>query len=132
MLVQNLAAVPQQAYEAFSRADVAGVLSQLAEDVEWIVPRIDNVPFTGTRRGHSEVARFFADLAHHQDVIRFEPREFIATDDKVVALGTYEWTVKSTGRRWASDFAHVFTVRDGKVVRFQEITDTAAAAAAYR
>jgi len=70
-------------------------------------------------------------LARQQDVIHFEPKEFIANDEKVVALGNYEWKVKSTGRTFGSDFAHIFTVRDGKIVRFQEITDSAAAAAAY-
>jgi uncharacterized protein len=40
--------------------------------------------------------------------------------------------VKKTGRRIASDWCHVFTVRDGKVAAFREFTDTAQAAAAYR
>jgi ketosteroid isomerase-like protein len=131
MLVQNIVAIPQQAYEAFQRADVPAILGQLADDVEWIIPTIANVSFTGHRRGRAQVAEFFTTLAQEQDAIRFEPKEFIAADDKVVALGSYEWKVKSTGRTWRSEFAHVFTVRDGKIVRFQEFTDTAAAAAAY-
>ncbi|MGQ0538489.1 MAG: nuclear transport factor 2 family protein [Gemmatimonadaceae bacterium] len=132
MLVQNISAVAQQAYEAFSRGDIPGALSQLSDDVEWIIPAIEGVPFSGTRRGRAQVAEFFAALAQQQDVIRFEPKEYFASDEKVVALGSYEWKVKSTGRTWGSDFAHIFVVRDGKVVRFQEITDTMAAAAAYK
>jgi uncharacterized protein len=131
MLVQNLAAIPQQAYEAFSRADVPTILSQLAEDVEWIIPTIAKVSFSGPRRGRAQVAEFFSGLAQEQDALSFEPKEFIAGEDKVVAIGSYEWKVKTTGRTWRSDFTHVFTVRDGKIVRFQEFTDTAAAAAAY-
>ena len=48
----------------------------------------------------------------------FEPREFIAHGDKVVALGHYAWRVKSTGREFGGDFAHVFTMSNGKVIRF--------------
>jgi ketosteroid isomerase-like protein len=32
----------------------------------------------------------------------------------------------------ASDWAHIFTIRDGKVVKFREFLDTAVAAEAYR
>ena len=38
----------------------------------------------------------------------------------------------TTGREWESDFAHVLSVRDGKVTRFQEYADTAALADAFR
>jgi ketosteroid isomerase-like protein len=131
MLVQNITAVPQQAYAAFQRADVPAILSLLADDAEWIIPTIANVPFSGARRGRAQVGEFFATLAQQQEAVRFEPRDFVAGDDRVVALGSYEWKVRGTGRTWRSDFVHVFTVRDGKIVRFQEYTDTAAAAAAF-
>jgi len=48
-----------------------------------------------------------------------------------MALGHYAWHVESTGREWESDFAHVFTVRDGKLTRFQEYANTAAIADAF-
>ena len=67
-----------------------------------------------------------------QEPRQFEPKEFVAQGDKVVALGHYAWHVRSTGREWESDFAHVFTVEDGKVRRFQEYTDSAALAEAFR
>jgi ketosteroid isomerase-like protein len=56
----------------------------------------------------------------------------VAQGDKVVALGDYAWRVKSTGREYESDFVHVFSVRDGKVARFQEFMDTAVVGWAYR
>ena len=78
------------------------------------------------------MGQFFASLVDTQEVQHFDPREFIAQDDKVVALGHYAWRVKSTGREFGGDFAHVFTVHNGKVIRFHEYMDTAAAAAAHR
>jgi ketosteroid isomerase-like protein len=41
-------------------------------------------------------------------------------------------TIKKTGRTMASEFVHIFTFRDGKVVRFREFLDTAQLAEAYR
>ena len=74
---------------------------------------------------------FFAQLGASTEFTRFEPREFIAQGDQVVAIGEYAARVKSTGRSVASDWAMVFTVRDGKVVRFREWTDSAQLVRAY-
>ena len=75
--------------------------------------------------------RVFQILSGTQEVRQLELREFVAQGDKVVALGHYAWHVKSTDRGWESDFVHVLTVRDGKVTRFQEYTNTAAFVEAF-
>ena len=122
----------QQVYENFKRGDIKALLNLLSEDIEWQLPEIENVPFAGKRRGHEEMGQFFESLVDTQEFQHFDPREFIARGDKVLALGHYACRVKSTGREFGGDFAHVFTVDDGKVVRFHEYMDTAAVAAAHR
>jgi uncharacterized protein len=120
-----------QEYRDFQNGDIQSVLGSLSSDVEWVVPQPKGVPLGGTYHGVEEVGRFFSSLGDTQEARQFEPREFVAQDDRVVALGHYAWHVKSTGREWESDFAHVFTVHDGKVTRFQEYTDSAALAEAF-
>lgn len=122
----------QHVYENFKRGDIKALLNQLSDDIEWQLPEIDNVPFAGKHRGQEQMGQFFASLVDTQEVQHFEPREFIAQGDKVVALGRYAWLVKYTGREFGGDFAHVFTVNDGKVIRVHEYMDTGAAAAAHR
>ena len=122
----------QQIYQHFKRGDIKALLNQLSVNIEWQLPEIENVPFAGRRRGHEEMGQFFESLVDTQEIQHFDPREFIARGDKVLALGHYAWRVKSTGREFGGDFAHVFTVLDGKVVKFHEYMDTAAAAAAHR
>jgi ketosteroid isomerase-like protein len=63
---------------------------------------------------------------------RFEPREYIAEGDKVVVLGQATWHAKQTGRSFDTPFIHVFTMRDGKVARFEAHADTAAGERAFR
>ena len=121
-----------QAYSSFRDGDIPAVLDSLSEDVEWVTAEVVGVPVGGTWRGRDQVGEFFQTLSDVQEARQFEPREFVAQDDRVVALGHYAWHVKSTGREWESDFAHVFSVRDGKVTRFQEYTDTAALGDAFR
>ena len=90
-----------------------------------------HVPTSGERRGKAQVGESFKQVAQTVNFSRFEPEEFIAAGDKVVALGHYTATT-SIGKKFNSDFAMVFTVRNGRVVEFQEFTDSAALNAAYQ
>jgi ketosteroid isomerase-like protein len=71
-------------------------------------------------------------LDQSQDVIEFEPQDFIAEGDKVVATGISRWHVKSTGLTYDNPWTHVFTIRYGKVSRLRQYNNTAAAEAAYQ
>jgi hypothetical protein len=122
----------RQAYQNFTTGNIQALINLMSEDVTWQLPEIENVPFSGRREGQAQVAEFFSLLSGDQDVVQFEPREFVAQNDKVVALGTYNWRVKATGREYGGEWAHVFTVQDGKISGFYEYMDTAAAKAAHQ
>ena len=119
-------------YAAFGGGDLPGILALLTDDIEWVNPGPpDVIPGAGTHRGKDAVAAFFGTLAQSTDFQAFEPREFIAQGDHVVALIHSEATVRSTGRKVVDDAAHLWTFRDGKVARFQVFQDTAALVAAF-
>ena len=42
-----------------------------------------------------------------------------------MTLGNYTWKHKSTGESAAAKMAHVWALRDGKIVAFQQHVDTA-------
>jgi len=132
MSEQENIAIVQQAYANFESGDINALLALLSDDVQWQLPEIANIPFAGKRQGHEQVGQFFASLGALQDVLEFTPQSFTAQNDKVAVQGQYRWRVKATGREYGADWAHVFTIRDGKVVNFHEYTDSAAAAAAYQ
>jgi ketosteroid isomerase-like protein len=120
-------------YDAFGRGDIATIVKAVAPDISWqIIGRASDFPTLGARNGPSGVQEFFATVAQHLDFSEFSPNEFYPVGDKVFVLGRYAMTVKKTGRPIASDWCHVFTIRDGKVTAFREFTDTAQAAEAYR
>ena len=87
-------------------------------------------PRRGVRRGKAAVAEFFRQVAANVNFSTFEPKEFVAADDKVVALGHYTATTP-IGKSFDADFAMVFTLRNGKILRFQEFSDSAGINAAY-
>ena len=124
--------VVQDAYAAFGRGDIPAVIANLADDIVWngVYGAGSHVPTSGERRGKAAVEEFFGQVAANVNFSKFEPKEFVASGDKVVALGHYTATTP-TNRTFDSDFAMVFTFRDGKVTHFQEFSDSAGINAAY-
>ena len=123
----------QSAYEAFGRGDVAALAELLADDIAWVDPGDpDDDPNAGTFEGKEAVLGWFGGLASTVEYTTFEPREFVAQNDKVVSLVYSEATARATGRAFVNPEAHVWTIRDAKLARFQSYHDTAAAAAAHR
>jgi uncharacterized protein len=131
MVEQNDVRTVHEIYAAFGRGDIPALLSAVAADVEWSIAGQPAVPHAGKRRGRKEVEQFFPVLAATEESEAFEPREFIAQGDQVVVLGYLRSRVKATGRTYESEWAHVWTLRDGKVTRFRTYEDTAAEVAAY-
>ena len=128
----NIALV-QSLYAAFLRGDVAHITGALTPDAHWESGgRASDFPTFGPRRGPSEAAVFFQQVAENLNFSEFSPREFYAADDKVFVLGFYAATVTKTGKTAACEWVHIFTIRGGKVTRFREFTDTAVIAEAYR
>jgi hypothetical protein len=124
--------IVQDAYAAFGRGDIQTLLTYFADDIVWnaVYGTGSHVPTSGERRGKAAVAEFFKQVADNVHFSRFEPKEFIATGDKVVALGHYTATTPIK-KSFDSDFAMVFTLRNGKVTDFQEFCNSAAINAAY-
>jgi hypothetical protein len=122
---QNVEIV-RRGYEAFGRGDLDALLSLFDENIEWFSPGPADLPTAGTRRGRQQVADFFKIVNEVFEFQRFEPQTFIAQDDRVVVLGEDTARIKATGKVLDSEWAHVFSLKDGKVVKFHEYIDTAA------
>ena len=112
---------------------MAAIIAGLSPDVDWqSVGRKIDYPAFGPRKGAAAVQEFFGLVADNEEFSEFSPREFYAAADKVFVLGTYTLKMKKTGKPVACEWAHVFTLRDGKVTRWREHTDTAQFAEAFR
>jgi uncharacterized protein len=125
MSQQNIGVV-QGGYAAFGRGDIPSLLSMLDDNVEWKTPGAADLPTAGTRRGQAEVAEFFGKVNELFDFEAFEPQSFMADGDRVVVLGTNRYKVKGgSGQSLTEDWCHIFTIKNGKIVSFQEYLDTA-------
>jgi ketosteroid isomerase-like protein len=124
--------VVRKCYEAFGSGETERMLTFMNADVEWELPAVEGIPFSGKRQGRAAVAEFFRLEGELLEPRAFEPREIIAQGDRVVVLGHYEWTVRATGAEFGCDWCHVFQIADGEIVKFMEFTDTHQAAQAFQ
>ena len=90
--------VVQDAYAAFGRGDVQGILDKLDDGIVWrgVYGAGPHVPTAGERRGKAQVGEFFKQVAENVSFSRFEPTEFVASGGKVVALGHYRATTPAS------------------------------------
>lgn len=119
-------------YDAFKRGDVQTILDNLDPSIEW-ASHGDGalIPWGGRRSGRQGAASFFQALADNLDFEAFEPRRFLSGGDSVMVTGRTR--ARTKGREGATldlEWAHVFTIADGKVKSFDEFYDTQAVAKA--
>ena len=100
------------------------VISQvLASDVRWEV--VDGFPYGAVYEGLDSVLRdFFGRLFTDFDEFVADASEFLESDERVIALGNYSGRARKTGKRFTARFAHVWTLKNGLIVRLQQCADT--------
>jgi ketosteroid isomerase-like protein len=112
-------------YEAFGRGDVPAVLGAFDPAIEWREADnflyADRNPYIGPMAVAEGVfMRCVADI----DGFTVVPQRYTESGDRVAVEGRYRGTMKTTGIPVDAQFAHVWDVRGGKVVGFQQYTDT--------
>jgi uncharacterized protein len=118
--------IVQQAYAAFGRQDIPALLELVADEVDFECVAPASLPYAGKRKTRSEVADFFDAIPKADAIHVFEPREFIEAGENVVVLGWEKSTALDTNKDFETEWVHVFTVRNDKIVRWRGFFDTAA------
>ena len=118
-------------YHAFGTGDVPAVIAAMSPGIEW--NEAENFPYSDGNpyRGPDAIlGGVFARIGGEWDGFGVEPEQFIDAGDTVIMLGRYTGSFKATGHSMNPQVAHIWTVADGKVVRFQQLVDTLAVARA--
>ena len=122
-LVSSNVQMVEQLYEAFGRGDVAAVLGKFDSAIEWTSAEGSFYP--GTFIGPDAVLQtVFARIGGEWDGFRVAPTEYLDAGDSIVALGRYTGSYRATGKSMDAAFAHVWGVRDGRIVRFRQYVDS--------
>lgn len=117
--------VIQSLYDAFARGDAGSVLGLLADDVQWMEaegsPMASGNPYSSPQQVGEGV---FGRLLSVFDEFAAVPAELVAEGDRVVAFGRYTAVHRESGAELDAPFVHSWTLADGKIVAFQQYTDT--------
>jgi uncharacterized protein len=110
-------------YDASARGDLAGMLAPLAADCRW--QEMEGFPYAGTYVGPDEVRnKLFARIAGDWDDFKVTIDELLDAGDTIAAVGTYSGTSKTTGKPMRARVVHLWSLRDGQVVGFEQFADT--------
>lgn len=112
-------------YDSFAAGDVPAVLAGLHDQVEWNeaenFPYADHSPYIGPA---ALAEGLFRRLGEDWEYWHADVDDLLDAGDNVLAMGRYRAAHKGTGKKLDAQFAHVWWVRDGKVVKFQQYVDT--------
>jgi len=122
---QDNIAVIRGIYESFGRGDVTSVLGQMHQHIEWREAEnfiyADRNPYRGPQ---AVLEGVFMRLASEWADFKVMPEEWLDAGNHIVVLGTYSGRHKESGKEVRAQFAHIWGVTHGRVVRFQQYTDT--------
>jgi ketosteroid isomerase-like protein len=115
--------VVKRGYDAWARGDIEGLFSIMDPEIEWHPP--PNFPEHGPHRGVEAIRRAMSSYGETFDYFVSEPKRILATGrpGEVLALATTRTRGRGSGAEVAIEVAHLFEVRDGKVVRMEVIPD---------
>jgi ketosteroid isomerase-like protein len=113
-------------YERWNKGELEGIIEAMDPDVEYVNPEYAVEP--GTRRGHGGIhAAMLDNLNAAFASYEHEPHEVIPDgDDRILVLLTFRACGHSGAAIEVAE-QHLWTLRDGKIVRIEWFHDEAAA-----
>ena len=100
-----------------------GVLREMGPEIEWI--QNDGFPNGGRHVGATLVLdEVLARLRSEWEGWQARVDRWLDAGEAIVALGAYHGTHKETGKSMRAAFAHVYWVKEGRIVRFEQYADT--------
>lgn len=124
-MTQSNGEMMRSLYAAFGRGDAGTVLGAFDPGIVWNeaegMDYADRNPYVGPQQVAEGV---FGRIMTEWDGFAISPEHSVEEGESVVTTGRYRGTYKATGSPLDAQFVHVWRIRGGKVVRFQQYTDT--------
>ena len=124
MVTENIKTI-EAIYGAFNDRDYERVLSHFDPGFQWFAadnsPLADNSPYNGIDKVRSGV---FDRIAAGFEKLIVVPDETFAAEGRVVVLGYYVGKFRGRSDEFRTQVAHIWTLAEGKPVKFQQYVDT--------
>ena len=111
-------------YRAIDRGDWATARQLVDPNIEWNEPHAPGLWFSGRHCGIDNVFREVIDPARDKfDNLHLKIKKLFPIGQHVVALGVFHGYEKTEGLLLEAPTAHIWTLRDGKAIRFEAYDD---------
>ncbi len=113
-------------YAALARGDSAAAFALFSPAIEWT--SAERSPYySGTVTGTEAIlAKVFAPISRDFDDFASTPSDFVSRDDRTVSFGVYTGRARNGDGALKAPFVHVWTVQDGRIIRFVQYTESGA------
>lgn len=114
-------------YNAFSTGNIPAVLGSMDAKIEWKEAESNSLADGNPYIGPDAVLKgVFARLgANHEYFELKDVKTHSMSENKVLATLRYDGKVKTTGKTYNAQAAHLWTLNDeGKIIAFQQYVDT--------
>lgn len=114
-------------YTAFGRGDIPTVLGTMSPDIKWY--EAESNPYMPSGEAwvgpDAVLNNLFIRLSSEWDGFSVHPKSFYGAGESVIVEGRYSGTYRATGKTMDTQVCHVWDIKDGKAIRFQQYVDTA-------
>ncbi|OAD91641.1 ketosteroid isomerase [Aequorivita soesokkakensis] len=122
----NNVAIVDGVYKAFAVGDIPSVLGAMDAKIVWNEAESNSLADGNPYIGPDAILNgVFVRLGAMYDGFKLKNIKLHEmSDNQVLATLRYDATVKATGKKIDAQVAHLWTLKDGKVIAFQQYVDT--------
>lgn len=112
-------------YEGSPEDNARHLMAALAPEVLWI--EAEGSPYAGHYVGAAQIVEgVFARLGNDWARFSVQVHTYLADGDRVAAFGRYAGTHRASGQAMEASFSHLYQLRDGRIIRMEQVVDSAA------
>lgn len=125
MTTETTRALAQQFYKASEQRDTEGLLSLIAEDIDWLVQGpVDVFPFFGQRHGKAAVLEGYREIARKLEITGYRVEHLLADGERAAAMIRITAIVRATGKVMSFRTTQFSRFHDGKLVEMRAVLDS--------
>ncbi len=110
-------------YAGSDNKDLAAMMAPITDRTAWT--EMAGFPYAGTYVGTVAIIEgVFKRIGDEWEGYTFTLERLVDGGSTILGIGTYSGTYKRTGKPMKARVVHVWDVEDGKVLRFEQFTDT--------
>ena len=109
-------------YAAFKNNDTQSYHQLCDEKIEWIT--LEGMPHGGRYVGIDAIfGDYFPKMLSNFVEFHAVPEKFLESNDHVIVIGRYQGVSKQE-KRFDAPFSHIYQIKDKKITKFRQFTDT--------